>query len=360
MTACPLISVVVPVYAVRPYLTACLDSVLAAADEVPGGVEVVAVDDASPDGSGALLTERARADRRLSVIRLDRTAGPGNARNVGLASAAGEYVWFVDGDDLIPDGALPAVAAKLAADSPDMLLIDYAELHQDGTTRPSHGIALLGRAPAGTFSIAEAPYLVNLTMTAWSRLLRRDFLRGLGEPFRPGIHEDIPVTCAALFAGRLSALARACYCYRRFREGSAMMSSAGQDAVFDAYREVLAMLGRLAAAGDPVATPAVRSAVFERAIWHYAAVFQTAGLVPRRDRRAFFGRMHEDFVRYEPPGYVLPPGPRGAKLALIRRGAYRTYELLEPLNRSRVALRQRTHSGDLRQSGVQDDNRSVT
>ena len=352
----PLISIVVPVYAVQGYLAACLDSVLPADVEVPGGLEVIAVDDASPDGSGALIAERARTDHRLSAICLDRNAGPGNARNAGLAKAAGEYVWFVDGDDVITDGALGAVAARLAADRPDMLLIDYAELHQDGTTRPSHGAALLDRAPAGTFSIADAPYLVNLTMTAWSRVLRRDFLLGLDEPFRPGIHEDIPVTCAALFAGRLSALARVCYRYRRFRAGSAMMSSAGQNAVFDAYHEVLAMLGRLAAAGDPVATPAVRSAVFERAIWHYAAVLQTAGLVPRPDRKAFFGRMHEDFVRYEPPGYVLPPGPRGAKLALIRRGAYRTYELLEPLNRSRVALRQRTHSGDLRRSGVPDDN----
>ena len=120
-------------------------------------------------------------------------------------------------------------------------------------------------------------------------------------------------------------------------------------AVFSAYEEVLARLDKLAAAGDPVATPAVRSAVFERAIGHYAAVLQTTGagfgpvgrpgLLPRRDRRRFFARMHADFVRYRPPGYRPPAGPRGAKLRLIERGAYWPYEILEPVNKLRVRAR---------------------
>jgi CDP-glycerol glycerophosphotransferase len=186
-------------------------------------------------------------------------------------------------------------------------------------------------------------------MTSWSKLFRRDFLLGLNEPFRSGIHEDIPVTAAALFAGRLCALPRVCYTYRRSRQGSAMMSSAGQQAVFDAYHEVLGMLGELAAAGDQVATPAVQRAVFERAIWHYASVLSTTGpgigplgrggLVPRSQRRQFWDRMHADYVRYLPAGYTIPPGPRGAKLRLIARDAYWTYEALEPVNRLRVAIR---------------------
>jgi len=352
MPGTPLISVVVPVYGVRRYLGECLDSVLGR----PGGpdpgvaVEVIAVDDASPDGCGALLDDRASEDDRLTVIHLDRNEGPGNARNTGLAKAAGEYVWFVDGDDLLPAGALGAIAAKLAVDRPDVLLIDYEDLYPDGGTGPSHGAGLLRAAPPGTCTLADDPRLVDLTMTAWSKLLRRDFLLGLHQPFRRGIHEDIPVTCAALFAGRLSALGQPCYRYRRSRPGSFMVTtSSGHRAIFDAYDEVLGMLGKLAEAGDPVATPQVRSAVFERAISHYAAVLQTAGpgigpvgrpgLVPRRERRQFFDRMHADFVRYAPPGYHVPPGPRGAKLALIARGAYWSYEVLEPLNRLRVALR---------------------
>jgi CDP-glycerol glycerophosphotransferase len=346
----PLISVVVPVYNVREYLPQCLDSLLGESSRQDVPLEVIAVDDASADGSGALLDERSAADPRLTVIHLASNGGPGNARNTGLAAANGEYVWFVDGDDLLPPGALDAVASRLRADHPDVLLLDYEDLHPDGTTSPSPGVAVLRAAPAGSFTLAEAPQVVTLTMTAWSRLFRREFLVKLGEPFRPGIHEDIPVTCAALLSGSLSALASVCYRYRRSRTGSFMATtSTAHMAVFSAYEEVLGLLRERVAAADPVATAAVQSAMFERAIWHYTAVLQTTGpgigpagrpgLVPRSERKRFFERMHADFLRYRPTGYQLPSGARGAKFRLVERDAYRTYEMLEPLNKLRIALR---------------------
>jgi len=343
----PLISIVVPVYNVRKYLPACLDSLLGpGAGSPPGGpaIEVIAVDDASSDGSAGLLEDMAARDPRLAVVRLARNEGPGNARNTGLARASGGYVWFIDSDDLVPDGALPAVAARLEADRPDILLIGHEELYPDGSRGPSQGEPLLAGAPGGTFTLADAPRLINLTMTSWSKVLRREFLVGLDEPFRAGIHEDIPVTCAALLAGRISALDRVCYTYRRSRPDSFMATtSAAHWGVFSAYEEVLEKVRKLAESGDPVATPAVQRAVFERAIWHYSTVFgaaaQGAGgrwLVPSRDRRKFFARMHADFLRYRPAGYAVPAGARGAKFALIERGAYRSYVLLEPLNKLRV------------------------
>lgn len=360
----PGLSLVVPVYGVRRYLPACLDSLLADPDP---SIEIIAVDDASPDGCGALLDERAGADSRLTVLHLRSTAGPGNARNVGLAHATRDYVWFVDGDDFVPPGALARVRGRLGEDQPDLLLIDYQETYPDGGTRPSPGTDLLRSAPSGTFSLAEAPRLISLTMTSWSKIFRRDFLLGLHQPFRPGIHEDIPVTCAALFTGRLSASDQVCYGYRRARHGSFMATTSTDHlAVFSAYGEVFAMLADLAGANDPVATPAVRAAVFERAIWHYASVLQTTGsgigpvgrpgLVPRGERRRFFERMHSDFVRYSPPGYQLPSGARGVKFRLIARDAYWAYELLEPVNKLRVAVRAavrrvRRASGDTAPAG---------
>lgn len=344
-----LISVVLPVYGVRAYLAECLDSVLGQVG-ADLEIEVIAVDDASPDGCGELLDERAEADPRLTAIHCDRNLGPGNARNVGLARATGDYIWFVDGDDLIPAGAIVGVADALARDRPDLLLIDYQELFPDGRTRPSTGADVLRAAPSGCFTLADAPGVINLTMTSWSKLFRREFLIGLDEPFRPGIHEDIPVTCAALLAGRLSALGEVCYSYRRSRRGSFMATTSTDHlAVFSAYAEVFDLLGKRAAAGDPVITEQVRAAMFERAIMHYASVLQTGGagigpvglpgLVPRRERRRFFHRMHADFERHVPDGYRFPPGARGAKLKLIQRDAYVAYELVEPLNRLRVMFR---------------------
>lgn len=288
-------------------------------------------------------------DPRLTVVRLDRTLGPGNARNVGLARATGKYVWFVDGDDRLPAGAAEAIAGRLAEVSPDVLLIDYLNLLPGGRTTASPGAALLRAAPSGEFGLADAPQVIDLTMTAWSKLFRREFLTGLGEPFRDGIHEDIPVTCAALLNGQLSALDTPCYLYRRSRRGSFMATTSTDHlAVLRSYEEVFGMVRKLAAASDPVATPAVQIAVFERAISHYCAVLATTGLgvgrlglpglVPRRERKRFFQRMHADFVRYAPPGYRPPPAARGAKFRLVRRRAYLAYELLEPVNRLRVAV----------------------
>jgi CDP-glycerol glycerophosphotransferase len=346
----PLISIIVPVHGVRSYLAECLDSLLGPVGQprAPVTLEVIAVDDASPDGSGAMLDERAGADPRLAVIHLERNAGPGNARNVGLSRATGEYVWFADGDDLIAPGALAAVASACEHDHPDVLLIGYDDLLPDGSTRPGAGEAVLRQAPAGTFTIASDPQVITLSMTAWSKLFRRAFLTGLNEPFRPGIHEDIPVTCAALLAGRLSALSQACYLYRQARRGSFMATtSADHLAVFTAYGQVQEMLRRLIDARDPAATPQVQRAIFDRMISHYASVLQEGGAgllgspgrVPRHERRRFFKRMHDDFVGYQPAGYSPPGGFRGVRFQLIRRDAYLAYELLEPLNRLRVAVR---------------------
>jgi CDP-glycerol glycerophosphotransferase len=326
----PVISVIIPVYAVEDCLADCLDSVLG---QAAPGIEVIAVDDASPDGCGQILDGRASRDPRLRVLHLERNAGPGNARNAGLAQAAGEYVWFVDGDDMLAGGALAAVAARLSRDRPDVLLVDYEELYPGGGTGPSPGRALLRAAPAGVFTLAGQPQLLQLTMTSWSKVIRRAFLAGLGMDFPPGIHEDVALTCAMLLtAERISALARVCYRYRRARAGAAMATaSSAQLRIFCSYEAVFAMAAR----ADPPLAGDVQAALFERAIWHYTTVLP---LVPRGCRRQYFRRMHDDFARYRPACYQRPPGARGVKFALVERNAYWIYSMLEPVNQVRVLL----------------------
>jgi CDP-glycerol glycerophosphotransferase len=314
----PLISVVIPVHGVEDYLDRCLDSVLA--DPV-GSLEVIAVDDASPDRCGAILA--ARQDPRLRVLTTTTAAGPGPARDLGAKEATGEYVWFVDGDDELADGALAAVAGALTSLRPDVLVIDFENLYPDGSVGPSGGAQYLRGPDAGT--LADHPALIHLTMTAWSKVFRRDFLAGLGVSFGsagPAPHEDVPVTTLALLtAGRIGVLARVCYRYRRSRRGS--------------YEQVFNFLAERTKLRAPV-TPAVYAAVFERAIWHYTTLIP---LVPRRHRREFFHRISADFRRWRPDGFRFPPGPRGLKFRLAARDAYWAYALLDPVNRLRVGLR---------------------
>jgi CDP-glycerol glycerophosphotransferase len=215
-----------------------------------------------------------------------------------------------------------------------------------GRTVPGPGGDVLARVPAAGGTLEGQPELIGLSMTSWSKLLRREFLARLGVGFGPGIHEDVIVTCAALLAAESAgAVTRPCYRYRRDRPGQ-FMGTAGPAhlGIFEAYRQVFDLLAARAAAGTP-ASAAVRAAIFERAIWHYTTVFQATGawpgggsLVPRAARRAFFARMHADFMARRPPGYRRPPGARGLKFALIERDAYLAYVALEPLNKLRVAV----------------------
>jgi CDP-glycerol glycerophosphotransferase len=336
----PLISVIIPVYDVAAYLPECLDSVLAG----HGDLEVVAVDDASPDECGQILDDRAAADARLRVVHLPVNGGPGHARNTGLGLASGEYVWFIDGDDRLAPGAWPAIEARLGECHPEVLLIDWVSSYPDGRTEPSPGRELLARVPAGGCTLAQLPRLIDLTMTSWSKLLRREFLGKLGVTFAAGVHEDVLLTCAALLAAdSIAALNEVCYRYRRDRCGS-FMATAGTAhlAIFDSYERVFELVAARLAAGVPVSDE-VQAAIFERAIWHYTTVLGSSGggLVPRGQRRQFFARMHADFGAYRPAGYRHPPGARGLKFRLVERGSYSTYELLEPLNRLRLAITRR-------------------
>jgi glycosyltransferase involved in cell wall biosynthesis/DNA-binding MarR family transcriptional regulator len=327
----PLVSVVIPVHGVAEYLDRCLDSVLGE-QAVP--IEVIAVDDASPDRSAAILA--ARTDPRLRVIRTSVAVGPGPARELGAKEAAGEYVWFVDGDDELAEGALAAVARSLAELRPDVLIVDFENLYPDGTTSPSGGD--LTGPQAGT--LADNPRLIHLTMTAWSKVFRREFLAGLGTSFGTAPHEDVPVTTVALItAARIGVLNRVCYRYRRERRGSFLAGPSDRNFnIFSAYDQVFKFLSERSAV-RPLITPAVRAALLERAMWHYTTLLP---LVPRRRRREFFHQMAAGFRRWRPeePGeFSFPPGPRGLKLRLAAHDAYWAYLLLEPVNRLRLVMR---------------------
>lgn len=93
----PLISVIVPVYNVETYLPACLDSLLA---QTWQNLEIVAVNGSTSDACEKILEEYARRDGRLRVFS-EKTNGVSLARNIGLNHAAGEYIAFVDADDLV-------------------------------------------------------------------------------------------------------------------------------------------------------------------------------------------------------------------------------------------------------------------
>lgn len=101
----PLVTIIVPVYNVCAYVGECVESLL---NQTYTNLEIILVDDGSTDGSGAVCDEYAKEDNRIRVIHQE-NQGPSAARNAGLDHASGEYVAFVDSDDLV----MPVYVAKL-------------------------------------------------------------------------------------------------------------------------------------------------------------------------------------------------------------------------------------------------------
>ena len=102
-----MISVIVPCYNGALYLEECIRSILRQNVDI----EVLLVDDGSTDGTGALADAVAAQDGRIRVFHMDENGGVSRARNLALTHAAGEWVTFVDADDLLPEGALATLLA---------------------------------------------------------------------------------------------------------------------------------------------------------------------------------------------------------------------------------------------------------
>ncbi|MDR2794356.1 MAG: glycosyltransferase, partial [Holosporaceae bacterium] len=109
----PAISVIVPVYKTERFLQECLDSIL---NQSMKDIEVICINDASPDDCAKILAEYAKKDSRIVVINFSQNRGPSAARNAGLDSAQGDYIAFCDSDDYM---------------HPDMLQILYREIKKE-------------------------------------------------------------------------------------------------------------------------------------------------------------------------------------------------------------------------------------
>jgi glycosyltransferase involved in cell wall biosynthesis len=108
----PLLSIIIPVYNVEKYIEACLNSVI---KQLPDWVEVVIVDDGSPDGSMDIVREsfcQWITSGRISLLEQS-NKGPGAARNTGIRESCGEFIGFLDSDDVILDGYFDEVADSL-------------------------------------------------------------------------------------------------------------------------------------------------------------------------------------------------------------------------------------------------------
>lgn len=129
----PIISVIIPVYNAGKFLRRCIDSILS---QSVGNIEIVAVNDASADDSLEILQSYAEADSRVVVIDKKQNEGSYMARDTGFKAARGDYFFFSDADDFLPENALELLLDKARATGADIVAGDFILIRDDGKKLP--------------------------------------------------------------------------------------------------------------------------------------------------------------------------------------------------------------------------------
>lgn len=212
------LSIVIPVYNVQDYLSACLDSVI-----VPGlaDYEIIAVNDGSTDASPAILA--GYAERFPGLIKPVTTpnGGLGHARNVGISLARGDFLLFLDSDDTLSPGALSEILDALDGCF-DVGVFDFVSV--DGSGRELSRYKGCDRA--GSFVFADAPSLLLSPPNAVNKLWRRSLFadHGIRFPDRKWFEDLATVPRLYLRAGTIRALPHTWYRYLQ-RDGSITRSA---------------------------------------------------------------------------------------------------------------------------------------
>lgn len=216
------ISVVMPVYNSGAYLREALCGLV---KQTLKDIEIICVDDGSADDSLQILGEFAKADERIRILNREHT-GAGEARNAGLAEASGEYVLFLDSDDIFDETLLEKIFRKGKKTEADVVLFG-AKRYDNRTGQVVNAPRYLWRKlipEKEVFSRKDMDgRLFGLTITSpWTKLFRREFVLEQKISFQnlPNSNDVRFVLVAMAEAGRISIVREDLVYYRVFRKGS--------------------------------------------------------------------------------------------------------------------------------------------
>lgn len=168
-----LISVIVPIYKVQDYLKECIESII---NQTYSDIEVILVDDGSPDRCPQMCDEWAKRDSRIRVVH-KKNGGLSSARNAGLDVAKGEYISFVDSDDFICKDALENLYNRIKDDKSIGITSGLIYRYQDGSINNFKDQWLCSKEiviPSSEFLLETMSQKTSYTV--WNKLYRRDVI----------------------------------------------------------------------------------------------------------------------------------------------------------------------------------------
>lgn len=256
------VSVIVPIYNVEKYLRTCVDSIC---NQTFKSLEIILVDDGSPDMCSKICDDYAQQDIRIKVIH-KKNAGLGEARNTGLEAATGDYIYFIDSDDWIEPNMLATLVHELEQEQADFVMCGFKKCaegrqpiidhhtEQKKTFRENEITKQLFLPMVAQRSEIKEDYTIN--MCVWTNLYKRSIIdkyhiRFLSE--RAYLSEDICFNleyllhthCAVLLPDTL-------YCYR-YNPNSLTSRYKGPEyeMLVRLYRKVCEIVDRIQTDGEP-------------------------------------------------------------------------------------------------------------
>lgn len=202
------VSVIIPVYKVEEYLPSCLESIL---EQSHYNIEVVCVDDGSPDNSIEVLHTYAAKDRRVKVVR-KANGGLGAARNTGVENSTGGMICFVDSDDTLPPSAIEHLLTSLVRSGSDFAVGSLMRDTSTGRHTPNWAQKLHATTRTHLTVIDEPEVLKNVF--AWTKMFRRQFFLDVIGGFPDGLYEDQVPSAKAYIYGTFDIIKHVVYYWR--------------------------------------------------------------------------------------------------------------------------------------------------
>lgn len=234
------ISIIVPVYKVEPYLDKCISSIV---NQTYTNLEIILVDDGSPDRCPQMCDAWAEKDTRIRVIHKE-NSGLSDARNAGMAVATGEYIAFVDSDDWVDLYYVEYLYRSIQQTRADIAACDVREVYDEDTIRTLHVEQIKFELAVPEEAINDVLHNRRFRAVAWNKLYTREILKD--ERFEiDRFHED-EFFSYRLYdkAARLVYVSLPLYNYRQ-RSGSIMASNSIRHLdMLDAYLERILLLKR--------------------------------------------------------------------------------------------------------------------
>lgn len=215
-----MLSVIIPVYNVAPYLHKCLDSVLIQRCDA---MEIILVDDGSTDQSGAICDSYAARDSRVRVIHQN-NAGSGEARNAGIKAAKGECLTFLDSDDWWGQNYVSAMLS--AMDEADIAVCDLVFVDTDEYGKINERISAI-RLPEGrAVKVSDDPDIINKARTyLCGKIFKAELFQRSGLRQETMAINDLQLVCPLVaMSSKVRRVAKPLYYYLRGRDGNTVTS----------------------------------------------------------------------------------------------------------------------------------------